>query len=114
MNISHLHSIQMKKQVVITTMKQRDKVIPVTAKTLPCQVTQSKVNPNLLEIILLEGRNRQIRKMAESVGLNVVQLHRVMFSGITLKGLGPNEWLELNEKEISILQNAIEESEEDK
>jgi pseudouridine synthase len=39
-----------------------------------------------LEFTLIEGRNRQIRKMVEAVGLNVVALHRVSFGGIKLKG----------------------------
>ena len=39
-----------------------------------------------LEFTLIEGRNRQIRKMVEAIGMNVVALHRVSFGGIKLKG----------------------------
>jgi len=45
--------------------------------------------------------------MAESIGLSVVNLHRVSFGGITLKGLSKGDWLELNENEIQIVKQAM-------
>eukprot|EP01041_Mallomonas_annulata_P007891 gene7891-16154_t len=101
---------QLRQGVVITTTIQRDSFSkPVTAKTLPCGVkrvggSQSK----RLCFTLTEGRNRQIRRMAEAVELNVMNLHRTSFSGITLKGLSEGNWMELNEKEIGIIQTAVE------
>lgn len=65
----------------------------------------------MLQITLIEGRNRQIRKMAEAVGLNVVALHRVTFAGITLKGLSEGNSLELSEKEMKIIQSALSQAE---
>ena len=35
-----------------------------------------------LEFTLIEGRNRQIRKIVEAIGMNVVALHRFSFGGI--------------------------------
>ena len=61
----------------------------------------------MVQITLIEGKNRQIRKMAEAVGLSVVLLHRVSFAGITLKGLSLGNSLELNEKEMKIIRSAI-------
>lgn len=56
----------------------------------------------------MEGRNRQIRKMADAVGLRVVNLHRTSFAGIGLKGLKESNWLELSEVEMETIQKAIE------
>ncbi|UCH82871.1 MAG: rRNA pseudouridine synthase [Candidatus Latescibacterota bacterium] len=42
---------------------------------------------SLLRITLREGRNRQVRKMCESVGLKVIQLKRVQFGPITIRKL---------------------------
>ena len=61
----------------------------------------------IVEIVLTEGRNRQIRKMAEAVGLTVVDLHRTGFAGISLKGLSEGNWAEFSEAEMSIVQEAI-------
>eukprot|EP01040_Poterioochromonas_malhamensis_P000907 gene907-962_t len=117
---------QLSSGVMITTSIQRDSGSKeVTAKTLPCEVLSlSKIklknshylrgikeNPRLLQITLIEGRNRQIRKMAEAVGLNVVALHRVTFAGITLKGLSEGNSLELSEKEMKIIQSALSQAE---
>ena len=98
----------------ITTPSQRDrKVTYVTAKTLPCQISlipggqlgskQSK----LIRFTLIEGRNRQIRKMAEAVGLQVVSLHRISFAGITLQGLHEGDWLELDNKEMDLISQHL-------
>ena len=58
-------------------------------------------------MVLTEGRNRQIRKMAEALGLVVVNLHRTTFAGINLKGLSEGNWAEFSEKEMQIVQQAL-------
>ena len=101
---------QLRSGVVITTPLQRDKSsrkTEVTAKTLPCQVRRAPTNEKVLEITLIEGRNRQIRRMAEAVGLLVIRLHRTSFAGITLKGLKEGDWLELSPQEMMIVQKAM-------
>lgn len=60
-----------------------------------------------VEFVLTEGRNRQIRKMAEAVGLMVVNLHRTSFAGISLTGLKESNWMELSELEMETIQKAI-------
>jgi len=57
-----------------------------------------------VRIGLREGRNRQIRRMAEAVGLEVNKLKRVAFAGITIEGLRPGEWRELTDREIARLK----------
>ena len=56
-----------------------------------------------LKFVLVEGRNRQIRKMVAALGLEVVALHRTHFAGISLKGLSANNWAELTAQEMSTL-----------
>lgn len=50
--------------------------------------------------------------MVEAIGLNVVNLHRVSFGGIKLRGSGLSEgdWLELEGREMEVIQLAIEAS----
>ena len=62
-----------------------------------------KTGPRSFTIILTEGKNRQIRRMASKVGLTVTSLRRVRIGGVTVKGLSPGQWRELTKKEISVL-----------
>jgi 23S rRNA pseudouridine2605 synthase len=83
-------------------------------KTLPAQVKVIKQNQEntLLEIILTEGRNRQIRKVAEQLGYKVIKLHRTAIGGITLQLPGqpmllPGNYRYLPEKEVALLKKTI-------
>ena len=51
-------------------------------------------------IILQEGRKRQIRRMAEAVGNEVIQLHRVRMGSLELKALPEGKWRYLTKQEI--------------
>ncbi|MCS6799627.1 MAG: pseudouridine synthase, partial [Myxococcota bacterium] len=56
-----------------------------------------------LEIVLTEGRNRQIHRMLEAVGARVMRLVRVSFAGITHEGLRPGEIRPLTDEELHTL-----------
>ena len=60
-----------------------------------------------MEIVLYEGRNRQIRKMCEAVGLEVARLKRTAIGPIKLGMLKPGEYRELKPDELRALRNAI-------
>ena len=58
-----------------------------------------------LSMTIHEGRNRQIRKMCEQVGLDVRRLKRLAVGGLELdRNLAPGKWRELTEEEIAYLQ----------
>ena len=57
-----------------------------------------------LRMTLYEGRNRQIRKMCEQVGLKVAKLTRVAIGSITLGNLQGGKWRYLTEEEINMLK----------
>ena len=61
----------------------------------------------VLEIVLYEGRNRQIRRMCESLGLEVARLKRVAIGNVRLGTLPVGRYRELTEKEVhSLLSSA--------
>ncbi len=60
----------------------------------------------ILEFILREGRNRQIRKMCEQAGLTVQRLVRTRIGSLTLAGLKPGQWRELTSGEIAALNHS--------
>jgi 23S rRNA pseudouridine2605 synthase len=57
-----------------------------------------------LEIVLDEGRNRQIRRMLDALGFPVLRLVRVAIGGLRLGELGKGEWRRLGEADIAALQ----------
>jgi 23S rRNA pseudouridine2604 synthase len=67
----------------------------------PARVTQ--VEPQCLRFILKEGRNRQIRRMCEMVGLEVVDLHRIRIGPLSLGDLPEGRWRHLTAAERQAL-----------
>jgi 23S rRNA pseudouridine2605 synthase len=59
------------------------------------------------EVILIEGRNRQIRKMFEEVGHHVEKIRRVRYGPLTLD-VPPGEFRMLSQQEISRLKSEVE------
>jgi 23S rRNA pseudouridine2605 synthase len=57
-----------------------------------------------IELVLHEGRNRQVKRMLEAVGYPVRRLHRSAYAGLTLEGLEPGEWRELEPSEVTRLK----------
>ena len=58
-----------------------------------------------LECTIREGRNRQIRRMFESLGYEVIQLERIAFGPLKISGLGKGDYRPLREKEIRSLKS---------
>ncbi len=83
-------------------------------KTLPCEcfVAERKADRTVLIFIISEGRNRQIRRMCESVGLEVLRLKRTEIAGVKLGMLPQGKWRPLNEKEMRHLTNITQKGQE--
>lgn len=78
-------------------------------KTLPCIVNVLDKQPNrvVLQMVIKEGRNRQIRKMCEAVGLEVARLKRTAIGPLKLGMLKPGDYRELSADELRAIRNAI-------
>lgn len=63
-------------------------------------IIEKQDNRVVMEIVLYEGRNRQIRKMCESLGLEVASLKRTSMGSLKLGMLPPGKWRELKEDEV--------------
>ena len=62
------------------------------------------LGPSRLELILHEGRKRQVKRMCEAVGHPVRRLHRSRYAGLDLSGLEAGEWRELTRDEVAELR----------
>lgn len=63
-------------------------------------IIEKQDNRVVMEIVLYEGRNRQIRKMCESIGLEVARLKRTSMGSLKLGMLPVGKWRELKEDEV--------------
>ena len=56
------------------------------------------------ELVLHEGRNRQVRRMCEAVGHRVRRLHRSVYAGLGVAGLAEGKWRELTRDELELIR----------
>ncbi len=74
-------------------------------RTRPCRTY--RLSPTRFRIVLIEGRNRQIRRMCQVLGYRVIGLQRTRIMHITLEGLAPGRWRELTPPERDTLLEAV-------
>ena len=77
--------------------------------TLPCRIR--KTGPRSFNLILVQGLNRQIRRMCEALGCNVVSLRRIRIMNIRLGRLETGHWRNLTAPELKQLLGTLEERE---
>ncbi len=88
------------------------KGVPILGvNTKKCKVVQEATQ--VFRITLIQGLNRQIRRMCEHFGYEVTKLERVRIMNIGLKGLPVGEWRDLTESEMDIINNLLEDSSND-
>ena len=80
-------------------------------KTAKCHVkvrsVDKKKNTCILELVIHEGRNHQVKKMIEAVGKKVVKLKRERFGIFDLSGLKASEYRRLTAKEVHVVYSMI-------
>jgi 23S rRNA pseudouridine2605 synthase len=62
-----------------------------------------RIAASRVELTIHEGRKHQVKRMLESVGHPVTHLHRSVYAGLTLEGLEPRAWRELEPSEVERL-----------
>ena len=81
-------------------------------RTAPAKIRLLRSNENkntsFLEISIHEGRNRQVRKMFETIGAQVIRLHRIREANIELGNLQPGEYRKLKPVEVVRLKKYLD------
>jgi len=67
------------------------------------EVTRTEGDKTWLKVVLHEGKNRQVRRLAEHAGYRVMRLSRSHFAGLGLDGLAPGAWRHLTRPELAAL-----------
>ena len=76
-------------------------------KQIPAEAGKS-----LLQITIFEGRNRQIRKMCDAVGLEVIRLKRIAIGDLALGTLPVGKWRKLTKPEIALISKNVSNAKE--
>ncbi|MBM7569782.1 pseudouridine synthase [Aquibacillus albus] len=88
--------LQLKKGIVVDGEKLKAEHVKVLS-------TDNRKNTAIIQLILHQGKNRQIRRMMEYIEFPVDKLKREQFGFLTLQGLNPGEYRELTPKEVKQL-----------
>jgi len=90
-------------------IKQMAAGVPILdTVTKKCKV--KKLNKVTFKIVLVQGLNRQIRRMCEYLGYEVTELKRVRIMNVKLGKLPVGKWRRLQRKEVSELQRMVKDS----
>ena len=77
-----------------------------TAHPLRVERREDRGKYTWLDVVLTEGKNREVRRMVEAVGFAVLKLVRTHIGPLTLDGLQVGKWRELTPGEVASLRNA--------
>ena len=81
-------------------MKRGDTAHPASVRRL-----EDRGKYTRLEIVLTEGKNREVRRLIEAIGFKVLKLVRTRIGPLTLAGLAPGEWRALAASEVASLRS---------
>lgn len=93
-------------EAVIQRMSTGVPMLGTTTKK--CKVIQE--TPTIFRIVLVQGLNRQIRRMCEYFGYEVLKLERVRIMNVPLKGLELGDWRDLTQREMESIYALLEDS----
>ncbi|MBP0979387.1 MAG: rRNA pseudouridine synthase [Oscillospiraceae bacterium] len=97
-NITDEHLIKLATGVVIDSGKTHPADLRVISK---------EENRSVFNITISEGKNRQIRKMCEAVGLNIIRLKRISIGSLKLGMLKPGQYKYLTPEEIRAIKSGF-------
>lgn len=98
--------VTVNKPINASFVRRMSQGIPILGTvTKKCQV--EKIGRQAFRIVLTQGLNRQIRRMCEYLGYDVVTLKRVRIMNVHLGGLKPGQWRYLTEGELQELRRHL-------
>lgn len=96
------YEVRIDRPVTAEFVKRMSEGVPILdTVTLPCRVRRT--GECSFNIVLVQGLNRQIRRMCEALGTNVTYLRRVRIMNLRLGRLQPGQWRELTDAELNAL-----------
>lgn len=91
-------------QDVLRTLNREMEIDGYKLLPVKTELISVKSDHSVLRMTLFEGRNRQIRKMCETVGLDIQRLFRVAIGNISLGDIPPGKWRYLSASQVRYLK----------
>ena len=110
--VEKIYEVVIDKEISKEEIKRLEQGIVIEeVKTAPCKIKMLSVRDgkSKVEIILHEGRKRQIRNMFQAIGIKVLHLHRKRYGPLNLKGLTPGKSRLLTSEELNMLLKVVSE-----
>ena len=109
-NHKKVYLVKVNKPVTTDFLTRMAQGVPILDRvTRRCEIVE--INPFVFQISLIQGLNRQIRRMCEYFDYEVLKLERIRIMNIELGNLGQGNWRNLTEPELEGLFNLLEKSE---
>lgn len=110
--VNKTYEVTVNKILERETIERLEKGVMVDGRmTAPCKIVLKRINENkktsFVEMTIHEGRNREIRKMFNTQGAEVIKLHRVKEANIELGNLKPGEYRKLKPFELTTLKKYL-------
>ena len=100
------YEVQIDRPVTPEFVRHMSEGVPILdTVTLPCRVRRT--GERSFNIILVQGLNRQIRRLCEALGANVTHLRRIRIMNLRLGRLQPGQWRELTKAELTELMGRL-------
>ena len=100
------YEVQVDRPVTPDFVRRMSEGVPILdTVTLPCRVR--RIGERSFNIVLVQGLNRQIRRMCEALGFNVTHLRRVRVMNLRLGRLQPGQWRAVTEDELNGLMERL-------
>jgi 23S rRNA pseudouridine2605 synthase len=93
---------------VLTTLREGIQLEDGMTAPAQVKVTRDNGRNTWLEVVLQEGRNRQIRRMFEAIGYPVMKLRRIAIGPITIEGIASGKYRSMTHSEVSELYGELE------
>ena len=87
----------------VAELSEVDEIEGVKIMPVQCGLIRHSESSSLIEMVLYEGKNRQIRKMCEAVSLRITRLRRVAIGELKLSALPLGKWRHLTQAQIDYL-----------
>lgn len=106
--MSKTYRVFLDKKIDAETLRQLEEGIVLDdGHTLPCRANFLGKSRTAVELVLCEGRKRQIRRMFAALGFNVRRLSRTQFGPLKIRRLKRGEWRFLRKEEVNRLEHMV-------
>ena len=107
-NVEKMYLVHLDKDIPRAVVIRLERGIMLDGeRTAPVEINVNPHDAKELAITMHEGKNRQVRRMFEAMEFEVTKLDRIMYAGLTVKGMKRGEWRKLTNREVLHLKKLV-------